>query len=603
MPGTAQPRYASVTPVNGPFDLVDVPPGMQAGDTVIAIITSRLSPDIDITGGAPWTQLDERSDSDTLHTRVFATVAGTTNPSAYAVELDGEGVVAFLHGRGATLAGIVLASDSGTFASPAAGALCPAADGAVAAIEARYVVGDAASFFGTDWVPVGYPVEDHVFGDVGAYLGAQTTLSSTDLAARRIAPTAAVVELWQAWTLLILPGDYVPAPPPVPAFAVKGRALYRYTAHDMLTGQYIDELYPRDVTYGKKASEPAPFSGSMPVPNARVARAVRRIIPKLKTDLTTGPGRVQIRVWRDGELRGRYWLTGARLTGGRDGKVSFELRGVTLDGFWNSLNIAEPLNYSGDLIGNVRDLLEHSQTLSGADLGIVFQSGVAGILHTLAITKENNTSYGRHAQEQLRGQAEYTLHETVDETGVVSTWVWGAPRLPSDATHVFSRSPHGGDIAEYGLDIDALRGGTDWEVRGGTPETEATDARVPLYSEPVTTTHRAAGWPRIDHVVDHPTQSLVQDELDGLAAYYADVAGGALWVRQVTVYLAKKTTLTMNSIGDNVRLLITDVWHERVDGGAGLDITERIIGISVQPSARGRGREEAVLTLAAVEVP
>ena len=76
-----------------------------------------------------------------------------------------------------------------------------------------------------------------------------------------------------------------------------------------------------------------------------------------------------------------------------------------------------------------------------------------------------------------------------------------------------------------------------------------------------------------------------------------------MWVRSVTVFLAKRTTLSLNSLGDTVRLMITDVWHERVDGGAGLDITGRIIGIEIRPTGRGRGREEAVLTLESVEVP
>jgi hypothetical protein len=71
----------------------------------------------------------------------------------------------------------------------------------------------------------------------------------------------------------------------------------------------------------------------------------------------------------------------------------------------------------------------------------------------------------------------------------------------------------------------------------------------------------------------------------------------------VVVLPSKKSTLTMNSLGDRARLLITDVWHESVDGGAGLDISERILEIRVRPSGRGRGREEVTLTLESVEVP
>ncbi|WP_214327836.1 hypothetical protein [Nonomuraea sediminis] len=603
MPGTAQPRNAIVTAVNGPFDLFDAPPNLAPGDVIIAIVTSRVSLDIEVSGGGSWSVLAEREDQNSLFTRVFAQQVGTSIPGSYAVELDGQGVVALLHGRGATLAGVVLATASGIFTSPTEGALCPAAAGTVAAIEARYVVGDAEGFFGTDWGPLGYPAEDHVFGNIGAYLGAQTTLSSATLPSRRVTPTAPLVDVWQAWTIVVPPGDYVPPPPPVPAYAVKGRALYRVTAHDMLTGAYIDDLYLRDWTYGARLNEPGPLTGSIPIPNQRVARAVRRVIPKAKSDLSTGSGRVQIRVWRDGKLAGRYWLTGHRVARGRDGKISIELRASKLDSFWFSLRIRVALTYTSDLIANVRALLQHGQALDGANIGVQFQSGVAGISNTLAVTKEDNTTYGRRAQEALRGQAEYYVADTVDETGIRSTWVWGSPKIDTGIVHVFSSSPHGGDIAEYGVDVDALRGGTDWEVRGGTPQGEATTDRLPIYSAPVTTPHRAAGWPRIDHVVDHPTQSLVQAELDTLAEYYAEMAGGGLWIRSVTVFLAKKTTLSLNSLGDTCRLMVTDVWHERIDGGAGLDITGRIIGIEIRPTGRGRGREEAVLTLESVEVP
>ncbi|MET7333264.1 hypothetical protein [Nonomuraea sp. NPDC005650] len=607
MPGTAQPRVASVTAVSGPFDQVDAPDNIQAGDTILAIITSTENIESEITGGSGWTILDERTDF-VLHTRVYGQIAGVFSPSSYGVELDGDGMVAILHGRAATLAGIELVSDAGTFGTDA-GIPCPAADGQVAAIEVRYVVGVSA-FLPLTWLSAGYPVEDQALGgsDLGAYLGARTTMSSADLPVKRIRPEPAIVNTWQAWTLVVPPGDYVPPPPPVPAYAAKGRALYRYTAHDFLTGTYIDDIYPRDPRYSKRLSEPGTFTGSLPIPNSRVAAAVRRIIPKTRSDLTTGPGRVEIRVWRDGDLKARYWLTGARLTRGRDGKISVELRAVTREGFWHSLRVTEDLIYQDDQdqIEKVIAFLEHAQTISGADLGIVFQEGTSGVSsRVFGATKPEGTTYGRAVQEFARSSNgfEYFVEDGVDETGIVSTWRWGSPKIDTGVTHVFSSSPRGGDIAETGLDMDALRGGTDWQVRGGTPDGDATETRLPVYSDMVTTAHRAAGWPRLDHLVDHPTQSTVQAELDDLAEYYAGVAGGALWVRTVTVLLPKRSSLDVNSLGDTARLLITDVWHERVDGGAGLDISERIIAIEVSPTGRGRGREEAVLTLAAVEVP
>ncbi|MBF8194394.1 hypothetical protein ITP53_53810, partial [Nonomuraea sp. K274] len=441
-----------------------------------------------------------------------------------------------------------------------------------------------------------------------AIIAARTSLSSAGLPVLDInADQPAFIGGWQAWTVIVAPGDTVPPPPPQPAFAVSGRALYRFTAHDFSTGDYIDDIYPRDVEYTKRIREPGTFSGSLPIPNRRVAAAVRRVIPKVKSDLSTGPGRVEIRIWRDGELWGRYWLTGARLSRGRDGKISIELRGTTLDGYWFSLNVTETLDGSDDeQISAARTFLSFALDKPGADIpGIQFQGGSSRVFRPFLVKPEDNTSYGRAVQEYARSENgfEYTLNETVDETGVVSTWVWGAPKLGSGVAHVFSTSTHGGDIAEYGVDIDALRGGTDWRARGGTLQPNAEEDGFTVYSDPVVTPHRAAGWARTDHIVDHPNQSTDEDELNGLAEYYAEIGGGALWVRTVAVILPKKPTLNMNSLGDYARLLITDVWHESEDGGAGLDISERILEIKVRPSGRGRGREEAQLTLETVEVP
>lgn len=607
MARTATPRSATVTSVAG-FDQVPAPDGVQAGDMLVAIITSTGSvDDIDIQGGAPWTQQDELDL--TLASRVFTQVAGSTNPTTYGVEAGtGSGTCTMLHLRGATPNQLLLVSDSGNFADPEGGVPCPdASPGVAGGVELRYAVGYNETL-DIIWEFGKYPIEDQAVdtfngggSGISAYVGARTMLSSTDLPAKPIHPLFALVPGWQSWTIVVTPGDYVPPPPPVPAFTQgKGNALYRYTAHDFMTGQYKDDLYPRDVTYDKRIGEPGSFSGTLPIPNTRVAAAVRRVIPRLKGDLTTGPGRIEIRIWRDGELRGRYWLTGARLSRGRDGKITVALRGSTLDAYWFSVRVRDTRDYAGDQVANVRSLLQHAQAQPGAFSGVAFQAGTSGVDRPLKATKENGTSYGRAAAEYAKtdGGFEHTINETVGETGVESTWVWGYPKLGGGTTHVYTESPHGGEIADWGLDLDALQGGTDWESRGGTPETDATENRAPIYSTMVTTPHRAAGWPRIDHLIDHPGQSLDQGTLDDFAQYWADRAGGALWVRTVTVFLGKTPSLTMNSLGDNARLVMSNVWFERTeDGGAGLDISERIIAISIKTPQKGFGIEEATLIL------
>ena len=601
MASIASPRHASVTAIDS-GDRFNAPNGVASGDVLIAFVSSTGTiNDATITGGNPWTTIAESHDQ--FHTIVLATAAGTDNPTTYEVEYDGgsDALVGVLHIHGATLAQILLQAQGGGDLLIDEGVPCPdASPGVAGGVEARYALG-FNSTFDIVWNFGQFPEEgqDAESGGLSAYLGARTSLSSADLPVLDIEPLTAFISGWQGWTVIVSPGDTVPPPPPVPSFANRGRSLYRVMAHDIMTGDYIDDLYLKNWEFDKRVLEPGQLTGTIPIPNGRVAAAVRRVIPKLKSDLSTGPGRVEIRIWRDGVLQPRYWLTGARLQRGRDGKIGIQIRASTLDAYWFSVRVRDDRDYQGDQVSNVRSLLQHAQSRPGAFAGVQFQAGTSGVTRPLLVGKDEGTTYGRVASEYARtsGGFEYTVNEAVGDTGVESTWVWGYPKLGAGAEHVFSTSPHGGDIAEYSLDIDALQGGTDWEVRGGTPETDATEEREPVYSAVVTTAHRAAGWPRIDRLINHPTQSTDQGTLDDYAAYWAAQAGGALWVRSVTVFLGKNSTLTMNSLGDHVRMLITDVWHERADGGAGLDVSERVIGMAIRPPMKGRGKEEAVLIL------
>lgn len=615
---TITPLRARVHTIEGPHDQIPAPPGVQQGDVLALFVASTGdASDIDVSGGSEWSlQESEHGEGDLfLSGALYTQAVGPTSPSTFRIELGSfdYAVVGILHLRGASAANLAWELRGGEFAESWLGIDLPGmSEGVAGGVEVRFLAGE-----GPDddlrWERLGLPVQHDTAGDAGletvaGYLGARPLVTDADIPERTAYTNSIFLWRWQAWTLVVSPAKTTPTPPAIPNFAGgRGRALYRFTAHDLMTGQYIDDIYPRDVTYDKRILEPGTFTGTLPIPNARVARAVRRVIPKVKTDLTTGPGRVEIRVWRDGYLWGRYWLTGVRKTFDRDGQVNFELRGSTLDATWFSVRIRDTREYNGNPVNNIKSLLTHCMSRPGAFDGIEFAPGSAGSTTELLVTKDDGSNYGRAAQEHARLEdgIEYTLQEELwrEDDRVTSLWVWGSPKLGTGTEHVFSRGPHGGDIVEMSLDVDALAGGTDWEARGGTPEGDATEDRAPVYSALVTTPHRAAGWPRIDRLVDDPSQTTSTSRLGRFARFWAKAAGGALWVREVTVFLGKNSTLNMNCLGDYARLIVTDVWHEREDGGAGLDISERIIGISIRPTAKGSGKEEATLILESLEVP
>lgn len=608
MAGAAEPLSAYVVGVE-PFDFVRAPRNIREGDLLVAFVSANdvgVVNEIDISGGNPWVPQDQSTDS--FDTRVFTQVAGSNNPRNYLVEVPGGGVVGLLHLRNATPAGMRLETLAGGFREDGRVPTPALTPGAAGGVEVRYAV-VWNPIFDLFWDWGGFDEEDQG-GGFGSYafLGANTRYTGAGLPSRWLEHDSVFVSAWQSWTLVFEAGDYVPPPPPAPKFTQgMGRALYRYTAHDLMTGGYLDDLYPQDVSYDKRIGEPGAFSCRLPIPNRTVAEAVRRIIPRVREDLTTGPGRFEVRIWREGELWGRYWITGARLSRGRDGKIAVELRGSTLDAYFHSLRIRQDIFYEGNPVANVRTLLQHAMSKPGAWSGLEFMPGSAGDTKTLLINADDGQTYGQAAEEESSGEGafEWTLHEEVGPSGVVSRWVWGYPKLTSDRVHVFTESPHGGEIAEWSLEIDALQGGTHWQTRGGTPESEdASEDTFPVWSGVRTSPHAAAGWPRIDHQMDHPTQSTSVFQLNAYTKYWADAAGGAMWVRQVTVILGANPSLNMNCLGDYARFIMSNVWYERTEeGGAGLDIRERIIGIQIKPTSRGVGKEEAVLTLETLEVP
>jgi len=393
-----------------------------------------------------------------------------------------------------------------------------------------------------------------------------------------------------------------PDPPSFPDWTPgRGTSLYRYTVHDLPTGEYRGDIYPQGVTFDRRVLEPGQFSATLPIPNRRVADQVAEIIPRYPEDLESGPGRITVRVWRAGELWGEYWITGAIISQSRRGGITIQLRGSTLEAYLHHVPVEQDLEYSGDEISCARSLLSHMMGLSGANIGLTLLGGESGQTRDLVVKAADNTTYGDalRAFAQSYPGFEYTIDPVVTHTGFQRQWRWGSPVLPFTRDHVFVQSPHGGDILDWSEEIDALRGATRVQVRGGTPEVEdAEQGSSPVLSDWVSaTSHLAAGWPRYGRVVDHPGESTRRSTLNGYAQRWISALPGAVRVYSVTVALGARPTISPSSLGDWARRVMVNEWYPRLGGGAGWDSAQRLIGIGITPVARGSGREEAQLIL------
>lgn len=594
--------------------------GVQAGDTVTIVHSADAGSlsQMTISGGG-WQLLDSAVSEDFFGggggTKIWRKVAGSSEPSSYQLSHASGGahsIVALVAVRDADPNSIVIDIDGSSAFFPLfklesidTPALAPPSG---SGLELRIAV--AFSGFGdlgatTHWsTPGSAQITTNQSSDFLAMVVAQRQLVSS-------APVDSIdYSNDQSYTgghgiTIIIPAgeSTTPTPPDVPSFTpAAGTSTWRYTVHDFLTGTYLADIQPTGVYFDVRLNEPGTFSATLPVPSRRIAEQVQKVIPATSSELQAGPGRIVVLCWRIGRLWGEYWLTSAEPQF-EDGRVSLPLHGSSVEAYLLHVTVDEDLSFSGDQIANIRDLFNHLMSDPDADIGLDLQGGTSGVIRPLTTVTDDNATYGDTAwgYTKAAGGFEWTVRPTVVDGQVVRKWVWGYPKITSSVVHTFTQSPTGGDIEKWGEQIDALRGGTRVRVRGGTPEaTDATEGSEPVQSAWTSATaHLAAGWPRIDQAVDHPSQSIVSGELNDFATRWISVFKGAVRIYTCSVILGKNPTISTSSLGDQVRRMMVNVWYPRKDtGAAGFDMTQRLIGIGVRPAARdsgGKDRAELVL--------
>lgn len=386
--------------------------------------------------------------------------------------------------------------------------------------------------------------------------------------------------------------------PPVtfPAFAPgRGTSLYRYSFRRVKDGVFLGDLDLEGVRFDKRINQAGTFSARMPITNAGLAEAVDAIVPQDPSELDRGPGAIVVDIWRDTDLWGEYWITAADLS--QDGRANpvLDLQGVTLDAYLLQVEIQEDLEYDADEIEIARALILHAQEQPHANIALQPMSGNSGNPRERTYEAAKPITYGQAIAElaKIGDGFEHMVNLTVEGGVITRRWVWGAPRLGQEAEHVFTQP---GDVTHWRERRDALRGGTRFRVRGGTIQTDATQAASPEMSETVdATAHLEAGHLRIDRTIDHPMAATDQTTLDAYAAWWAGRNAGAVLVHEAQVILGAEPTLTPNRLGDYARLVLTNPWHRRVGGRAGYDKSLRVIGVEITPTSRAAGRERCRL--------
>lgn len=588
----------------------------QPGDLLLAFLSAHPLSGADlgigsmtISGGGTWQEVASRPGDEWTGSRIMGKVVGSNEPTSYQVALgddDTFSVVTILAIAEGALSGIVTASADGSIA-PAA------TPGNASGLEIRYAAAAALNQV-VSWAQLsGYSGLDIQVGNLTtSAIAVRQYVSSSTVPARDLSPSPNIFPAG-AFTLLVKSagsgGSTPPTPPTFPASTPgKGESNLRYTVHDLLTGQYVDDISPSGVTLTKFFNEPGSWRGRLDLANRAEARKINEIFPADPTDLTSGPGRLVVHTWASGVLWGVHWLHTTETGRDERGNVYMQVSGSTLDGYplHVALETAGELILGDDQIQNARDLIQHMQASPGSNIGLGLLGGVSGNVRALTAKPGPGVTYGRILQDYARASDgfEFVVNPRVIDGSIIRSWEWGSPKIVGSGVHRFAEGEDGGTITNWREVRSALSGGTRWGAWGGTPEQEdATVAAEPVRGALITTPHVAAGWPIIDQRPAHPANSTSQTEVDNYAAYWAATAPGAPSVFTFDVIIGPGSTLGPNSLGDQVQATLDNPRYPiRADGSASFNRSQRLIGWELTPADRGAGGKDRIKLITESEV-
>ncbi|MFE0422277.1 hypothetical protein [Streptomyces sp. NPDC058953] len=353
---------------------------------------------------------------------------------------------------------------------------------------------------------------------------------------------------------------------------------YRVLFCDLLTDRPIDVLPLRDVSFDDYIGRSGSLTGTIPVPDARIAARARKIVE----------GRTSVYLERGNDLwwGGIVWTT----TPASDDKgvLTLAVQAATFDSYAARRRIRTSVVDRGgrDQLQIARILWRLMQQRPSGDIGVVFESYEdSGVEQSVAWWEGDEVTY-EEAMHQIAEQGKGFEHHIVVRRDPVTgqrtrLLRLGSPELDGGPADLVLDRP--GTILSYAFPRDATRGGTHSRARGGNHSSDPNGEGRPVSSrEWVAEELIEAGWPQIDLSAEN-SSATTRGPLDFLAWKTLQDARGAVVIPEVTVRLDGSLPVAPELLSRTVRLRITDEWHPE-----GLDRRYRVIGIKVSPPQRGR---------------
>lgn len=546
------------------------------------------------------------AESGHVRTNVWLRTSGTSDPTSYTISQgdDGDSVVIItsVSGAGSGTPRVDFVEDSGSQITTPSLTL-PAGTGTELRIAAA---GQGAANLNVWNTPFGYTPEAQARSRffTSAIVASRTIAAPGPTGEATFEASEPLTDL-HGFTVLFSDqtsggGGSTTPPPTVPALPSSAEVVhYTYEFADLLTDELIcKDLDLHDVSYERRISESGTFSASCTVTDAVTAQKVARIVPRHPEDLSTGPGRTVVHVYRNGVVWGSFVIWSASVAKSGREPIQVSLSGSSLESYLAHVKIREDIPYSGlDQIEIARDLLTRMQSTPRYNIGLQLQAGVSGVTRDRTYLASEASTFGERLQElgKVQNGFEWAVQVVDNGDGTRSrVWTWGYPKLGNAATSHKFQEP--GGVLGWQEDIDPTRGGTAFQTRGESVNDDASATSESLVSQIVLAQdHLDAGWPGLDVTVDYSSVSEV-DTLDAYANWWAANYGGAVRVHQATVRLAPNTSFGPGNLGDTVTLMLSNPWWPIENGAASFAKTWRVVGMAFKPPQKGSGQEECVLT-------
>lgn len=354
---------------------------------------------------------------------------------------------------------------------------------------------------------------------------------------------------------------------------------YRYLLCDLLTDEPITDLPLSGVSFGRRVSRVGALSANLSATN-------RDLVEKARLAHRFA-GRASLWVYRGDQVWWGGVLWAAPATQAERGGVELSLSAATFDSYAHRRVLHSTRSYTNTDQGVIiPDLWRHLQAQPSGDIGMVADDQPTGTPRDRTYYGHEQSYYGELIENlgDVDGGPEHTIDAYLDENSQRVKRLRVANRLGATVpTAVFQRSAKGGGrVLQWNDEADATDGGTAFQVRGASVESNVGEESVPLLSGVHYDTERLAdGWPLLDVTEDRSDVTRV-DTLAGYARALREARGGQVRTQGYTVQVAD-TGWTPNRLGDPVRIRLRDLWHTSTT-----DDTVRPVGCKVTPSEKGQ---------------